>query len=52
MTTAIGRKRLTMKTDSMYDKFMWYLMASSGLGMWVLIAYALYETSGTGVIHG
>jgi hypothetical protein len=33
----------------MYDKFTWYLMAFSGLAMWALIAYALYETFTTGV---
>jgi hypothetical protein len=32
------------KTD-LYDKVTWYLMASAGLAMWLLIAYAVYEVS-------
>jgi len=28
----------------MNDKIVWYLMAFSGVGLWVLMAYAIYET--------
>jgi hypothetical protein len=32
------------------EKFVDYLILLSGVAMWFLIAYALYETAGTGVI--
>jgi len=34
----------------MMEKFVDYLILLSGVAMWFLIAYALYETSGTGVL--
>jgi hypothetical protein len=30
------------------DRFVWYLMGFSGLGMWLLVAYAMYETFSQG----
>jgi len=32
----------------MNDKVMWYLMLFSGLAMWLLVAYAMYDTFSSG----
>ena len=39
-------KRLTTSDHggNMYEKFTWYLMAFSGIAMWALVGYAVYET--------
>jgi len=38
------------KPDDLYDKLTWYLMCFSGVGMWVLVAYAMYETFSQGTL--